>query len=112
MLVEHQRSPRNHEDGEVGSGAHGSKIGGWWWRWGKSRQEGVRIGKVVEEVDEEDVIGWWILQMLVVVAFPVVLLVHVLLLWIGAVAQTVSDGAPVWLREFFFFRYGSNVGLS
>jgi hypothetical protein len=49
-----------------------------------------------------DAIGWWILQILLVVPFPVILLTHILVLLIDSMGQSVIDGGPVWLGKFVF----------
>lgn len=49
-------------------------------------------GKEVELVPKEEV-GWWILQMLLVVPFPLVLISQVGLLLMGALSQTLIDGS-------------------
>lgn len=37
-------------------------------------------------------IGWWILQLLLVVPFPVILVFHISVMFLGAVNQTLIDG--------------------
>jgi hypothetical protein len=49
-----------------------------------------------------DSIEWWILQILLVVPFPVILLTHILVILIDAMGQSVIDGGPVWLGQFVF----------
>ena len=37
-------------------------------------------------------IGWWILQLLLVVPFPVILVFHISVMLLGAMSQTLTDG--------------------
>ncbi|KAG9312220.1 hypothetical protein JVU11DRAFT_7519 [Chiua virens] len=41
---------------------------------------------------DEGAIGWWILQLLLVVPFPVILVFHISVMVLGAVNQTLTDG--------------------
>ena len=44
-------------------------------------------------VDEQlPSLGWWIIQLLLVVPVPVTLLVHILVLLVDSLSQTLSDG--------------------
>lgn len=53
-------------------------------------------GHGVIEQEESGAIGWWILQLALVIPIPVVLLSHILLLFVEALNQTLSDGnSPV-----------------
>ena len=42
--------------------------------------------------EETGAIGWWILQMLILVPFPLILLSHISTMLISATAQTLTDG--------------------
>jgi len=46
---------------------------------------------------EADVVAWWIVQMLLVVPFPVILLAHILVMLIDATGQSVADGGSLWV---------------
>ncbi|KAF9237861.1 hypothetical protein BU15DRAFT_88557 [Melanogaster broomeanus] len=41
---------------------------------------------------EQGAIGWWILQLLLVVPVPVILVLHIAIMVLGAVGQTLTDG--------------------
>jgi hypothetical protein len=43
-------------------------------------------------VEEPPSSGWWIVQLLLVVPAPVILLVHILVLLVDSLSQTLSDG--------------------
>lgn len=46
--------------------------------------------------EETGAIGWWLIQMLVVVPVPLILLLHIAVMLIGAMPQTLADGnSPV-----------------
>jgi hypothetical protein len=53
--------------------------------------------------EEGGAIGWWILQLLIVVPFPVVLVSHVGVLMMGAVSQTLADGSVPAIGNVFLF---------
>ncbi|KIY73480.1 hypothetical protein CYLTODRAFT_434156 [Cylindrobasidium torrendii FP15055 ss-10] len=42
--------------------------------------------------EETGAIGWWILQMLLVVPIPIILIAHIAVLLVGALPQTLADG--------------------
>lgn len=50
--------------------------------------------------EEGGAIGWWILQMLVVVPLPVILISHIGIMIMGSMAQTLSDGNSPTVGEF------------
>jgi hypothetical protein len=58
-------------------------------------------------VDRRDGSVWWILQVLLTVPIPVMRLGHVLLLFQGALGQTLSDGTGA---AFGMFHYPHSVG--
>jgi hypothetical protein len=43
--------------------------------------------------DEGGAIGWWILQAIVMVPVPVILVLHITILLLGALPQTLADGS-------------------
>ena len=43
--------------------------------------------------EEGGTIWWWILQLLIVMPFPMILVSHVGVLMVGAVSQTLTDGS-------------------
>ncbi|KAK0456080.1 putative zinc metalloprotease [Armillaria borealis] len=43
--------------------------------------------------EETGAIGWWILQMLIVVSVPVILVSHIAVIMLSAMSQTLSDGS-------------------
>ena len=48
---------------------------------------------------EGGAIGWWILQLLIVVPVPVILASHIAVLVVGAMSQTLSDGGSPAISE-------------
>ena len=58
------------------------------------RQRRVRCPSATKKGDDEDqgASGWWILQLLLVVPIPVILVSHIMVLMIGSMSQTLSDG--------------------
>jgi len=44
------------------------------------------------QVDDLPSLGWWIIQLLLVVPVPITLLVHILVLLVDSLSQTLSDG--------------------
>jgi hypothetical protein len=53
--------------------------------------------------DEGGAIGWWILQVLVMVPVPVILVLHITVLLLGASPQTLADGNSPAIGVFFIF---------
>ncbi|KAF8234432.1 hypothetical protein L208DRAFT_1359694 [Tricholoma matsutake] len=49
------------------------------------------------EEEEEEAVRWWILEMLIIVPFPVILLSHILVMVVDGMGQSVIDGGPVWV---------------
>ncbi|KAF9463513.1 hypothetical protein BDZ94DRAFT_1321670 [Collybia nuda] len=47
------------------------------------------------DTTEGGAIGWWIVQMLLVVPIPVILISHIGIMFIGSMAQTLGDGGGV-----------------
>lgn len=56
-------------------------------RWSLPKRQGE------DRTDGGGAIGWWILQLLIVVPVPVILLSHVGVLMMGAMSQTLADGS-------------------
>ncbi|KAH7883336.1 hypothetical protein F5I97DRAFT_1904225 [Phlebopus sp. FC_14] len=49
-------------------------------------------GLTPKPTEEQGAIGWWILQLLVVVPFPTILVLHIAIMMIGAMNQALTDG--------------------
>jgi len=63
-----------------------------------------RMGSAHKE--ETGAVGWWILQLAIVIPIPVLLFSHVLLLFVQALNQTLTDGSnPVIGALFVFLKY-------
>jgi hypothetical protein len=52
---------------------------------------------------EGGAIGWWIIQLLLVVPVPVILVSHIAIMFVGSMAQTLGDGGGVAVREYFLY---------
>jgi hypothetical protein len=64
-------------------------------RWSSPKRQGGH------RTDDGGAIGWWILQLLIVVPVPVILLSHVGVLMMGAMSQTLADGSSPVIGNVF-----------
>jgi membrane protease PFF1-like protein len=54
-----------------------------------------RLGEDKGETEKLTETWWWILQFIISVPLPVILFAHVTMLFLDAMSQTLSDGAPI-----------------
>jgi hypothetical protein len=64
----------------------------------------------VRSKEESGAIGWWILQLILAVSVPVTLLAHIIVLLVGAMAQSIADGGGVVTCKSV--RLGEDITLS
>lgn len=66
---------------------------------------GHRVSPRVEDKEESGAIGWWIVQLLLVVPTPLILVSHIGMLMMDALPQTLADGSSAATGTFCFFKY-------
>ncbi len=62
--------------------------------------------------EETGAIGWWILQMLLVVPVPVILVSHIAVIALSAMSQTLSDGSSAATGSFRRISFSNSFSTS